>query len=54
MAYLIYIVVVIITIKLAFDFVGNTMRIANALEDIATSMKHEKPEPKKTKETEKE
>lgn len=54
MAYLIYLVVVIVMIKLAFDFVGNTTRIASALEDIAANTKHDKPEPKKTKETEKE
>lgn len=52
MAYLLYLVIVIVTIKLAFDFVTNTGRIANSLEDIAKAMAHDKTV--KHKETEKE
>lgn len=52
MAYLLYLVIVIVTIKLAFDFVANTARIANSLEDIAKAMHHDKPA--KHKEMEKE
>lgn len=54
MIWLLQIVIFIVFIKLAFDFLNNSTRIANALEDISESMKHDKPEPKKTKETEKE
>ena len=52
MWWVLQLVIVIVFIKVAFDLLNNSTRIANALEDIADGMKHDKHEPKKTKQTE--
>jgi hypothetical protein len=53
MIWILQVVVFIVLVKFAFDFLNNTTRIASALEDIAKNMQHDTHESKKAKETEK-
>ncbi|HEY8999504.1 MAG TPA: hypothetical protein VIM53_04285 [Candidatus Saccharimonadales bacterium] len=52
MIWILQVAVLIVVVKLAFDFVANTTRIADSLENIAKAMQYDKPA--KHKETEKE